>query len=150
MRIILDTNVLIDGMSDEMSVQTKLINAVREGRLEACSTPRVTKEYQKIVQQLITNKEYKDRMKDFITKIVHVKPREVHIHIDDEEDRKFLEAGVGGKADLLVTNDRHLLDIGEIGAMKVVDPQEAWTRYEESSKGSDAWSRWLQGIGIGH
>jgi len=33
--------------------------------------------------------------------------------IDDPEDYKFIRAAVGGEADAIVSNDRHLLDIGK-------------------------------------
>lgn len=49
-----------------------------------------------------------------------------HIEIvrDDPDDNKFIEAAVEGKADYIVSQDKHLLNIKEYNGIKIVHPKE--------------------------
>ena len=44
---------------------------------------------------------------------------------DDLDDNKFLEAGVTGKVDLIISQDKHLLKLKEYGGMKLISPEKA-------------------------
>ncbi len=149
MRLVFDTNVLVDGFRDDYSAQARLIEAVRNGALEALTTPQITKEYQLILARLIEDEEYKHRIADFLDCTQKVTPSRVALTIDDPEDYKFLQAAVGGQADGLVTNDRHLLDVGEIEGIAIMTPQEAWVKFEEASGTSSEWQSFVKGLGIG-
>jgi uncharacterized protein len=149
LRIVFDTNVLIDGFHDDFSAQARLIDAVRDGEIEALVTPAIMQEYRRILRRLIEDSQYADRIEDFLSMAREVSAQNVHVEIDDEEDEKFFEAAVGGGADLVVTNDRHLLDVGEIEHIRVVTPQEAWAITEEETGGSNEWQAFVEGLGIG-
>jgi len=43
---------------------------------------------------------------------------------DDLNDDKFLEAGVCGKADFIISQDKHLLKLKEYDRIKIVSPEE--------------------------
>ena len=147
--MVLDTNVLIDGFSDDFSAQARLVEAVRDGDLAAVTTPAIKKEYRLILRRLIDDPEYRDKIEDFLWMTQDVKSQRVDVAIDDEEDAKFIRAAVGGDADIIVSNDRHLLDIGEVDGIRIMTPQEAWTYYEDQSGGSGEWQDFITGIGIG-
>jgi len=148
MRVVLDTNVLINGFDDDYSVQAKLINAVIEGELEAIVTAQVLREYSKLMRKLVRDVTYRERIEQYIAAAKEVQPSDVALQIDDEEDRKFLAAAVGGSATHVVTSDRHLLDVGEAGDVRVVTPQEAWVHWQDSLDDAASWRGWLEGIGI--
>lgn len=147
MRVVFDTNVLIDGFADDFSASAQLIDAVRNQGLEAVVTPAVKREYQRILERLINDPAYQDRIYNFLYAAQEVKAYPVDVNIDDPEDYKILEAAAGGNADLVVSSDRHLLDIGNLGKIRIVTPQEAWQIYREE-KGNDEWGGWLKGLGI--
>ncbi len=150
MRIILDTNVLIDAFQDDFSAQYQLIDAVIEGDVEALTTPAIERENKRILHRLIRQADYKERINEYLLAAQTVQPSPVDVVIDDHEDMKFLEAAVGGKADMIVTNDRHLLDVGKIGETDILTPHEAHIRVEESgNKSSSGWQDFARGIGIG-
>ena len=44
---------------------------------------------------------------------------------DDLDDNKFLEAGVTGNVDLIVSQDKHLLKLREYEGIKIVNPEKA-------------------------
>ena len=149
MRVVLDTNVLIDGFQDEYSAQARLIKAVSENKLTALVTPKIEREYRNILRRLISDPEYKERIQEFLKMTEETEPAFVETQIDDEEDRKFIQAAVGGQADLIVSNDRHLLDIGEVGSTRIVTPKEAWNIFQDDSGGGSEWKNFIKNLGIG-
>jgi len=44
---------------------------------------------------------------------------------EDPDDNKFLEAGISGNADLIISQDKHLLKLKEYQGIKIVSPEEA-------------------------
>ncbi len=42
----------------------------------------------------------------------------------DRKDIKFLECAVSGKADYIVSGDRDLISVGEIGGIRIITPAE--------------------------
>lgn len=149
MRIVLDTNVLIDGFQDDLSAPARLIEAAIDGELTALSTTSIEKEYRLILARLIENEAYRDRIDDFLGMTEKVTPSRVEVVIDDPEDYKFLQAAVGGEADVLVTNDHHLLDVGNLNGISIMTPAEAWNRFESEDGNSNEWQNFVRGLGIG-
>ncbi|MEX0650253.1 MAG: putative toxin-antitoxin system toxin component, PIN family [Candidatus Andersenbacteria bacterium] len=149
MKHVFDTNVLIDGFQDDFSAQAKLVEAVRDGELQALVTSAVVREYRNILRRLIEDPHYTDRIEDFLHMATEVEPVRVEIEIDDPDDYKFLQAAVGGGAQALVTSDRHLLDVGHIDGIDILTPQEAWSRFSDESGSSSEWQDFVRGIGIG-
>ena len=149
MRMVFDTNVLINGFQDDFSAPNRLLEAVQEGKITAVVTPRIKKEYRLILQRLIKNDQYRKHIEKFLKEAEVVQPQLNDIPIDDLEDRKFIEAALGGQADMIISNDHHLLDIGEVGAISIRTPQEAWRFYEDQEEGSSEWQQFITGLGIG-
>jgi putative PIN family toxin of toxin-antitoxin system len=151
MKVVFDTNVLIDGFQDDFSACSRLIDAVCDEELEAVVSRPIKQEYRLILGQKIKDKVFEGRIDDFLSKVDEIRPADVDVVIDDREDLKFLKAAVGGKADYVISSDRHLLDIGEVGKIKIITPTEAWVKFEESDAGgSSAWNDFVHSLGIGH
>lgn len=149
MRMVLDTNVLIDSASDELSAPAKLLAAACAGKFVALITPAIRSEYRMLTRRLTSNAAFAARVEAFIAASEVVAEEHVEVTLDDPEDYKFLRAAVGGTADLVVTNDRHLLDVGEIADVRIVTPTEAWTAFREASEDTSEWQAWAQGLGLG-
>ncbi len=149
MRMVFDTNVLIDGFQDDYSAQARLIGAALAGEITVLATSAIHREYQKMLRRLIDDPAYKRKISEFLAATEMVEPRVVAVTIDDEEDIKFLQAAVGGGADILVTNDRHLLDVGEAGGVDIIKPEEAWNRHADTTGQSSEWEEFAKGLGIG-
>ncbi|MBI3256021.1 MAG: putative toxin-antitoxin system toxin component, PIN family [Candidatus Andersenbacteria bacterium] len=149
MRFVFDTNVIIDAFDDSLGASARLIEAVINGQLEAVVSHRVRREYQTILRRLVNDSTYTNRIQDFLDNAHEVRPQHVDVVIDDAEDRKIIEAAVGGQADAIVSSDRHLLDIGEVGSIPVITPTEAWRRFEDDSDGASEWKSFMKGFGFG-
>lgn len=149
MRVVLDTNVLIDAYNDDFSPAAKLIDAVRHGELDAVYTRAVEREYHKILRRLIENEEHHAKISEFIAAAQLVEPeRADEVALDDADDYKFVQAAKGGGADMIVSNDRHLLDASPVGTIKVVTPAECWIEFSDEESDGSAWKDWMKGLGL--
>lgn len=147
MRVVLDTNVLIDGVSDEFSPSAKLVDAILRGDITAVVSHSTLREYRKIIRRLISDEGYLHKLEQFFAGAEHVEAERVDVVIDDEEDKKFVATAAAGGADMIVTSDRHLLDIGEYERTRIVRPAEAWQAWHDQRGGE--WGEWARGLGIG-
>ena len=118
-------------------------------KIEAIITPAIKREYQKILRRLISDPSYKERIGDFLDQTASVTPTNVDVTIDDPDDYKFLQAAQAAQADAIVTNDRHLLDLGQLNDTQICTPQECWHRIEDSDDTSSKWKNFARGLGIG-
>jgi putative PIN family toxin of toxin-antitoxin system len=140
MKIVLDTNVLINGFKDDYSYEKKIIDAVIAGDVEAYANKQTLRENKLIVSQLINNPEYEKTLTDFFEKIHWViNKRQVRI-VEDPEDNKILESAVEAQADFLVTSDNALLKIGTYQNVAIATPSEFWAKYKD--EGMDLWKQW--------
>lgn len=144
--VVFDTNVLLDSANDPFHASEQLLQAVYEGDLRALVTPAVIQEYRYMVQRRMP--QHMSMVEKLVSAAHSVTPQRTDITIDDLSDKKFLEAAIGGKADLLVTSDHHLLSLGTIGTTRIVRPQEAWIAFEDAEKGSKGWMDFITGIGV--
>ena len=50
--------------------------------------------------------------------------KKIEIVKDDPDDNKFIETALEGKAEYIVTQDKHLLKIKEFKGIKIITPEE--------------------------
>lgn len=144
MKIVLDTNVLINGLKDEYSYEKKIIDAVIAGEIESFANKQTLRENKLIVSQLINNPEYERDLNAFFGQVNWVvNRRQVHI-VDDPEDNKILESAVEAEAEYLISSDNALLKIQEYQGVKIVNPSQFWVTYKD--EGMDLWKQWANFI----
>jgi len=144
MRIVIDTNVLINGFKDEYSYEKRIIDAVIAGEIEAYANQQTLRENKLIVSQLIDNDEYKHQLNNLFAQINWVVNRRQIRVVSDIEDNKILESAVEAKADYLVTSDNDLLQLESYQGVKIVNPSEFWIKYKD--EGEDLWKQWTDYI----
>lgn len=164
MKIVLDTNILINGFKDEYSYEKKIIDAVIAGEIDAYANRQTLQENRLISSQLIDNDEYAGQLNDLFAQINWVVNRRQVRIVSDPEDNKILESAVEAEADFLVTSDNDLLNIGKFpveasafaGAsaddplnnnqkwVKIVNPAQFWANYKD--EGMDLWKQWTNFI----
>lgn len=142
MKIVLDTNVLIDAFADEYSYEKRIIDEVISGRIEAFANNQTLRENKLILKQLITSPDYEAVMNDLFSQINAVaNRRQIHI-VSDPEDNKILESAVEAKADYLITKDNALLRIKKYQSIEMATPIEFWSKYKD--EGQDLWKQWTK------
>ena len=141
MKIVLDTNVLINGFKDEYSYEKKIIDAVIAGEIEAYANKQTLRENKLIASQLIDNDDYRRDLDNLFAQINWVvNRRQIHI-VSDPEDNKILESAVASQADYLITSDWHLLKLEKFDGVKIVTPTGFWQIYEDEGEG---WIKWMK------
>lgn len=128
-RTTLDTNVLVSAYGFG-GRPAELWYAVLDGRVRAVtSVPLLTE----LADKLYSVCGFDDaRVRAAIAQIVRVgevvEPAERIAVIADEADNRVLECAVAGTVDLIVTGDRHLLDLGEYGGIPIARVADALDR----------------------
>lgn len=144
MKIVLDTNVLINGFKDEYSFEKRIINAVVADEIEAYANRQTLRENKLISSQLIDNDTYQNDLQNFFNKINWVvNRREIHI-VRDPEDNKILESAAEARAEYLITSDNDLLTLEKYRNIRIVTPQQFWNIYKEGD--NDLWKQWTNFI----
>jgi len=144
MRVVLDTNVLINGFKDENSFEKRIINEVISGKVEAFANRQTLQENKLISSQLIENDEYQNDLKNLFSIINWVaNKRQIKI-VRDEEDNKILESAYEAKAEYLITSDNDLLRLNLYQNIQIVNPSQFWNIYKD--EGMDLWKQWTNFI----
>ncbi len=146
-RVVLDTNVLINADRGEFSYGKRLLELVRQGKLTAVTTSAVRRENELLVGRLVNDQRLARELKVFFGLAQQIQSAKVTVTIEDEEDIKLLAAAVGGGAQFLITSDRHLLELGEYQGVRVVRPAEFWQWWQvHQDEAGETWSSWARGI----
>jgi len=147
LRVVLDTNVLVNADRGQGSYGKRLLDLVRQGELTAVTTRAVRRENESLVRQLVRDPELSTEIDEFLEMSQDVAPGAVDISLEDDEDLKLLTAAVGGGAKFLVTDDRHLLDVGDYEGVQVVTPKDFWQWWQKHQDDSGhTWAAWATDI----
>lgn len=129
MRVVLDTNVFVSGIFWEGNFCSQIIDKWKRGSFELVSSTDIIEEFVKIL------KSFKIRMDDGMIKewrnliignsIIVDSSIRIDAVKEDSEDNKFIEAAVSGKADYIISQDKHLLKLKEYQNIKIISPEEA-------------------------
>ena len=129
MRVILDTNVFVSGIFWEGNFCSQIIDKWKNKKFELVSSTDILEEF------VETLRNFKIQMSDemieewrnlIIESSVIINPKiKLNVIKEDPDDNKFLEAGISGNADLIISQDKHLLKLKEYQGIKIVSPEEA-------------------------
>ncbi|MDZ4229749.1 MAG: putative toxin-antitoxin system toxin component, PIN family [Candidatus Veblenbacteria bacterium] len=146
-RVVLDTNVLVNADRGEFSHPKRILDLVRWGEVEAVISNPVRREKQLIFDRLVQDDVLRRSVREYFAKARLVTPVPVEVEIEDAEDVKLLELAVGGQAQFLITDDRHLLEVGECQGVKILTPKEFWQWWEARQDQQGAgWQSWAKAI----
>ncbi|MBI2109856.1 putative toxin-antitoxin system toxin component, PIN family [Candidatus Woesearchaeota archaeon] len=128
MRAIIDTNIFVSGIFWEGNFCSQIIDKWKNKKFELISSMDILEEF---VETLRT---FKIQMSDdmieewrnlIIENSIIVEPTiKLNVIKDDIDDNKFLEAGISGNADLIISQDKHLLKLKEYQGIYIVSPEE--------------------------
>ncbi|MFA5990783.1 MAG: putative toxin-antitoxin system toxin component, PIN family [Candidatus Doudnabacteria bacterium] len=143
-KIVLDTNVLINGFKDENSFEKRIINEVIAGKVEAFANRQTLRENKLISSQLIENEDYQKDLQKLFSQINWViNKRQIKI-VRDPEDNKILESAAEAEAEYLITSDNDLLTLGAYKNTQIINPSQFWAKYKDD--GMDLWKQWAKFI----
>jgi hypothetical protein len=123
MRIVLDTNVFIAARFNPKSSSAKIIDLCIKKKYEPIFTSYLRKETELILENVKAGKKFRQKVRRLFKSALWVRPtRKISVIKEDPDDNKFLECAFKGRADYLITSDRHLLELGEFAGTKIRKP----------------------------
>lgn len=131
MKAILDTNVLISAYVFPGGKPEMVYRLALEGRLEIGTSLPLLAEFGRVLGEKFGW--IPDRVEAAVAQMTRiasvVEPGEtVHVIAADPADDRVLEAARAFGADVIVSGDRHLLDLGAWSGIDIISPAELLTR----------------------
>lgn len=134
MRLILDTNVLVSGIFFG-GVPGQILTAWADEQVSLVLSPAILDEYARVGAELAAKHSERRAalvaVLDLITvnaTIVNATPLSTRVSADPADD-VFLAAAISSGTRLIVSGDRHLLDVSGWQGIEVVKPREFLDRY---------------------
>lgn len=140
LRVLLDTNAFLSALlfGGELS---RLVTLWQKGAFRYLITRPILDEYVRTLAYpkfQLTDLEIKSLIEEdvlpFVEVIAESKARVPRLK--DRDDEKFLSAAWGGQADVLVTGDNVLLEVGRIGKAVIETPREFLKRFDATPRSS--------------
>lgn len=128
MRVFLDTNVLVSAFATrglcadvvrtvlaehELLVGEVVLRELREVLIKRIRLPHRTID---AIEELLREQV-----------IISNPRRPADIDVRDQSDRRILASAIEGGADVLVTDDHHLLELGRNAPLPILDPRGFWS-----------------------
>lgn len=131
-RVVIDTNVLISSLFFTTTTPARAVEkAVTKAQLVA-----TTETLRELIEKLLLPKfdhyvrrERRDALLQRVASIVEIVDVLQPIHASrDSKDDTFLDAAVNGRADVIVTGDKDLLDLNPFRGITIVTPADYLAR----------------------
>jgi uncharacterized protein len=131
-RVVIDTNVLISSLFLTTSTPARAVEkAVTKAQLVA-----TTETLREVIERLLLPKfdryvrrERREALLQRVASLVEIVEVLQHIRASrDPKDDKFLDAAVNGRADVIVTGDKDLLDLNPYRGIAIVTPADYLAR----------------------
>ncbi len=130
-KAVLDTNVVVSGTISPRGIPCKILKAWENNKFAHITSRKIIKEVTKVLHYPKIQKTYHLTEPDiknvrnslfYDTQVVEGTYKVKKIK-EDPADNKFLEAAIEGKADFIVTGDKHLLRLKDFQGIEIVSPQ---------------------------
>ncbi len=141
MKVVLDTNTLIDASEDFYHYANRIIDLVIAGQIEAYANKATLRENKFLSSKKIQDEGFHKKLDYFFDLVKPIENSERLEVVEDRDDNKILESALAAKADYLITSDKHLLKIEKFKGIKIVTPARFWTLWEDEREG---WAKWLR------
>ena len=132
MRIILDTNVFISGIFFSGPPYT-ILEAWRDGSIQLVISPEIFQEYQRVADELsekYAGIDISDILDLLLVKAEMIEAGTLPESVSaDADDDKFLASAGSGSLRLIVSGDKHLLDISPYRNVTVLKPRQFVDKY---------------------
>jgi putative PIN family toxin of toxin-antitoxin system len=130
MRVVLDTNVIVSAYLPEPGVPAKIVAAWRAGAFDLLVSAALLAEYAGVLgyvrireRHRMTSQQIELEVKAIEQDGLLVEPGEVRrVVADDPDDDQVLACAAAGRANYIVSGDRHLLSLHEYLGIRILRP----------------------------
>ncbi|MFQ5647753.1 MAG: putative toxin-antitoxin system toxin component, PIN family, partial [Candidatus Aenigmatarchaeota archaeon] len=134
MRIVIDTNLIIASRFKSRSGSSRILEMCTEEKVEAVYSPQIKNENLFILEKVRPGSDFIHRVIRFYSRAKLVRPREKVKVCEDPDDDKYLDAALAGKADYIISNDRHLLEHDGWRGIRIVRPGKFLSELKKGGK----------------
>jgi len=131
-RIVLDTNVFVSGIFFK-GPPHRILLGWQDGRVQLLVSAAILDEYHRVKDELASQFPDVDLAQFLQLLTVHAEviesPLLPPVIQEDPSDDRFLECAVAGKADCIVSGDKHLLKLVEFQGIPILKPAVFLKRY---------------------
>jgi putative PIN family toxin of toxin-antitoxin system len=133
LRVVIDTNVIVSGILSRKGVPAEVLNAWRERRFLLLSSSDIVAEVRAVMKYPRIYKKYHlsdDDIEQTITLLEHdalLVAGDTNVTgsvLDDPKDEIFLACALDGQADVVVSGDHHLLDLGNFWDIPIITARQ--------------------------
>jgi uncharacterized protein len=133
LRVVIDTNVIVSGILSRKGAPAEVLNAWRERRFLLLSSSAIVAEVRAVLQYPRIRHKYHlsdDDIEQTITLLEHdsllvAGDADVTGSVpDDPMDEMFLACALDGQADVVVSGDHHLLDLGVFRDIPIINARQ--------------------------
>ncbi len=127
MKAVIDTNVFVSSFFG--GNPRKVIDLWKTGDLTLCLSAPIVDEYTTVLRRLgLEGEDELGELLDLFARGTHIlfaaKTPEITVVRDDPADDKFIECAVALKAEIIITGDRALRDVGNYMGIRILSPRE--------------------------
>jgi putative PIN family toxin of toxin-antitoxin system len=125
LRVVLDTNVYVSAFTHPQGVPFKVWEKAVKHDYRLLVSPHIMRELANVLRNRVNWREAEILVQlKLVAKSAHVVSPHIEVHaiLEDETDNRILECAVAGKADLIVSGDRHLTKLKVFQGVAIVRP----------------------------
>ncbi|OGX41620.1 MAG: putative toxin-antitoxin system toxin component, PIN family [Omnitrophica WOR_2 bacterium RIFCSPHIGHO2_02_FULL_68_15] len=131
-RVVLDTNILVSSLWG--GAPRRLLRLWQRGRLRVLMSPPILEEYLTVLARFHPAEDDLDtltallghpRLTEWVVPTVRF-----HVIPEDPTDHRFLECAVEGRADAVISGDRHLLRLKRFREIPMLSPSAFLRQFE--------------------
>ena len=132
MRIILDTNVLASGLFFS-GVPLRILNGIKQNKCALVLSSDIVDEYKRTINKLAHHSpdiNAEAQLKLIIMSSEICQPKMLIEPVcQDPDDDKFVACAVTGNVKIIVSGDKHLLDVSGYSGIEVLSPRQFVEKY---------------------
>jgi putative PIN family toxin of toxin-antitoxin system len=129
MNVVIDTNVFVSSFLSLQGPPKRVIDLWKTGNIILCLSRDIIAEYAEVLARfgLAGQPELRELLDLFARRINVIfvpSPPVLPLIPDDPADEKFIACAVAARAEYVVSGDKHLLNLGAYGSVRVVTPSQ--------------------------
>jgi len=130
MRLVFDANVFVSALISRKGAPAKLLEYWQEERFDVVISPAILQELQRVLHYPKLRQRYhlpEEGIQRFLRLLrrqaIGVEPsEELTVIQHDPTDNRYLECAIAGEADIIVSGDHHLAELGEYQGIQILSP----------------------------
>ena len=139
MKVVIDTKVFVSSFLETAGAPRKILELWKRGEIEICLSDEIVTEYINVLFRIgLKGEEEIGELLELLNRKVNIifasTEKTLQLIGADPGDDKFVECAVVANADIIISTDKHLLDLKEYKHMKVLTPPEFIEQIHKNKK----------------